>query len=108
MTTRPTHIDISYMRLEVVEREHYLSRQDLGSLHYDQQVITVRAGMNDAEEANTVLHECLHAIFYAYGINMTHEQEELVVNTVANGVCELIKRNPELVAYIVDKLSDKE
>lgn len=108
MNTRPTHIDISYMRLEVVEREHYHPRQDLGTMHYDQQVISVRAGMAASEEANTLLHECLHAIFYAYGISMPHEQEEAVVNTVANGLCELIKRNPELVEYLVDRLTDKE
>ena len=49
----------------------------------------------------TLLHEILHGIVYQYGMQETLENnEEKVVNTMTNGLTNVLVDNPWLVDYI--------
>lgn len=66
--------------------------------------IKINDGMEAREALNTILHECLHGIFYTYGIKKVvddDEKEEQIVSMLGNGLTELFIRNKNLVDWIV-------
>jgi Zn-dependent peptidase ImmA (M78 family) len=63
----------------------------------------VRTG-NKVEDINTLIHEILHACVYTQGIKLSHDEEELVVNSLSNGLVGVIRENPLLIEYILDQL----
>ena len=59
---------------------------------------------NPVEQANTVIHECLHAIWHIQGLQDQDGQEERIVNALANGLTGLMRDNPGLVKFLLDRL----
>jgi len=56
-----------------------------------------------SEQVATLIHESLHAIFYTYGMREIiddEEKEEYIVNTISNGLMQVIKDNPKLIELI--------
>lgn len=65
--------------------------------------IAIKETMTTREKINTVLHECLHAIFYNYGMREVisdKDREEFIVNTIGNGLTQLLVANPALLEWI--------
>mgnify|MGYP000701406736 CR=1 FL=1 len=59
------------------------------------------SALESVHGTNTVLHEILHAIVYQYGLVETlGDKEEIVVNTMANGLSTVFVDNPWLLDYI--------
>lgn len=52
------------------------------------------------EKANTVLHEVMHAIIYAQGVEYTEKEEEQAVTAFTNGLIALMRDNPKFMAEI--------
>ena len=51
--------------------------------------------------ANTILHECLHAIWAERGLNhQENPPEELIVTLLSNGIQQLYADNPQLRKYL--------
>lgn len=53
----------------------------------------------DCRHANTLIHELLHAIYDVYHIQDT-DDEERTVTTMANGLTQVLKDNPELFTVL--------
>ena len=58
--------------------------------------------MPPQQQANTLIHETLHAIFYeqAMGESRVGEYEEYIVTCFANGLAAVMKQNPKLMAEL--------
>lgn len=54
-------------------------------------------------ERDTLLHECLHALFSTMGIDMTDEAEEATICKITPGLLTLLRDNPGFVEYITQK-----
>lgn len=67
-----------------------------GEYDYDTLTVRVREGQQTAFEADTVLHELIHAIDDAMQLSMTERQ----VHCTATGVIALFKDNPAFLEYI--------
>ena len=69
-------------------------------------VIKLAKEQRPSEELNTLIHEILHAITYIYGLNndagplKKTQVEEQVVAVMANGLQQIIRDNPQLLAYV--------
>lgn len=63
------------------------------------QIKTVVDNRSDAMTTNTLLHEALHGVFGENGLHRlpgyTDTKEELIVNAMANGVCQILRDNPD-------------
>jgi hypothetical protein len=83
-----------------------------GTCGQDVQRVLIDDQLGKDQERETVLHELMHAIFYATG---THhyleaiekdtdykELEEKVIQPVSARVLELLRDNPKLVAYLLE------
>lgn len=93
----PTKVDVSYQKLNVVVGKC----DELGYYESDLHQIKLQANQKWHEEANTLLHEILHAIWFCYNLGLEDEQEEKIVASLANGLMEMFARNPEALQYFV-------
>lgn len=53
---------------------------------------------------NTLLHESVHLIADHYHWNLPAKEEEMVCETVINGICDLLSQNPKLLSYLAYSL----
>ena len=94
----PTRIDLSYQKIEIVFLSKKENPDTLGGYEPDDHKIEIRSRLKWEEEANTLLHELLHAIYHCYRIK-DKSDEEVTVTTMSNGLMELMTRNPKLQEY---------
>ena len=63
------------------------------------------------ETSNVIIHECLHAICYASGLNQAdsplkeEDKEEIVVNQMANYLMGLFRDNPWFLDFIKNNMN---
>jgi len=96
----PTVIKLGYQDIKITE-EDLVDAQ--GCYQAEQSKIRIKEDMDKREQMNTLLHELLHAIVYVYGLKKdfkTDEEEEKIVNLLANGLTEVLVRNKDLVMFI--------
>lgn len=107
---RPEHV-------RVMGRDYLISYEDmtllgtdcLGRCHHGMCRIAVQNGQHPVEEADTVLHEILHAIWYCMSIAEGGADEEAVVRRLASGMLSVFMDNPHLLTYFqeIRKLTNK-
>lgn len=78
-----------------------------GGVNCYEQTILVSADASEQTQKATMLHELVHAILLRNGTSIDEEDEktqnvtsEALVDGMALGVYEIIRRNPELVRWI--------
>jgi len=65
--------------------------------------VTTEKGVS---HANTILHEIMHAIIYQWNIELDEKVEELVVNSLSNGLTTVLVDNPKLMDYFKEKIKE--
>ena len=81
-----------------------------GSVDYNQATIKLSVdteNMGDGRKPQTLMHEVIHALLYERGRYEDGDNEELV-DTLASGVINLIRQNPELVDLIQERQNKQE
>ena len=58
-----------------------------------------------AQSINIILHELMHAIYYAYGLDQ-NSNEEQIVNAMSNGITELLS-NQMLLKFINKEIQNE-
>ena len=80
----------------------YLPRESL---------IEIQSELSGVDEANTLLHEILHAGEWVCSLNQTGQplekskDEELIVNNLTNSLVQVFIDNKWLLPYLTDKLN---
>lgn len=95
------------MKFRVLGRDiltHYVTFDEMpkawGEYDYDFHLIKIREGQPVAFEADTVLHELIHAIDDAMQLGMNERQ----VHCTATGIVALLKDNPDFVKYLTNAI----
>lgn len=103
-------IGFQWYDVEVVdEPSHFVKNVDgmYGCVDYQKRKIYINGGTAPDDEANTLLHEVIHALhwFFGYGAvdasNWTHENFCI---SAANGLCQVFQDNPYLSLYLMVNL----
>jgi hypothetical protein len=76
---------------------------DLGTHNEIDQTIKIRKDQHPESQADTLLHELIHAIDYANNTGMTERQ----VHATASGLLQVIYDNPDFVEWIWMQKQDK-
>jgi hypothetical protein len=73
-----------------------------GSCDKNRLRITVAPDQAHTKAAETIVHETLHALTALVGLadEWSDTREEQVVSRLAPALCDLLRRNPRLVAYV--------
>lgn len=94
----PTVVELSYQKISICFFPESDTTDDLGTYLANEYKILIRSKLRWEEEANTLLHELFHAIFFCYNIREKSD-EETIVTKLANGYNEIMIRNPKLRDY---------
>ena len=71
-----------------------------GEYDYETQIVRIRTGQQPSFEADTVLHELIHAIDDVMQLGMSERQ----VHCSASGLIALFKDNPTFLEYLSDAI----
>ena len=104
-------IKIGYQDI-VIERDTstFQKQSDsYGEYDHRKNTITIQNGLQPLDEANTLLHEILHGIAYINSLTQsdqpldTENKEEVVINSMTNGLAQVFRDNKWLLPYFKDK-----
>ena len=104
-------IKIGYQDI-VIERETatFQKQSDsYGEYDHRKNSITIQNGLGPLDEANTLLHEILHAVAYINSLTQSDQpldsenKEEIVINSMTNGLAQVFRDNKWLLQYFKDK-----
>ena len=104
-------VKIGYQDI-VIERETstFQKQSDCyGEYDHRKNSITIQNGLSPLDEANTLLHEILHGISYINSLTQSGQpldkenSEEVVINTITNGLAQVFRDNKWLLPYFKDK-----
>ena len=102
----PKKIRVGYKTYKVERIESFGTSGQLGKCNPHTSTIQYKETESPVENANTVLHETLHAIFYVYGMKEHDLMEEYVVNTLTNGLINVLQENPKLLTFIEESIHE--
>ena len=97
---RPSVVRIMGRNYAVIfEDDSLLGVECLGMCNNHQCVIVVKDNQHPIEEADTLLHEIFHAVWYCMSIAMGNTDEEQVVRRLSTGMMSVMMDNPQLLKY---------
>jgi len=66
--------------------------------------LMVNPNMPPDQIADTLLHEMLHAIWYTVQAGLDEDEQERVVGSIASTLLDTLRRNPSLVAFLLEDM----
>jgi hypothetical protein len=105
-------IKIGYQDVSVERDTTTFQKQSDAYGEYDHRknTISIQEGLPPLDEANTLLHEIMHGVAYINSLTQTGEpldtenKEEMVINTLTNGLAQVFRDNKWLLPYFMKKL----
>jgi hypothetical protein len=85
-------------------------KDNFGEYDSSKSEILISSGLNSREEANTFLHELLHGAAWISGLTAdgnvlsTTKREEVVINTLANSLSQILRDNRWILPYLKHNL----
>lgn len=77
-----------------------------GLISHHDAMIYISDGMHPLVEMRTVMHEVIHAMFKIQG-HGDYRRDEDLIEAIENGVIEIMRCNPALVAYLCEGCNDE-
>ena len=104
----PDKIKIGYREYKLEEWKQTIAsaNEAQGQFFAKEGIIGYTAEEKGVSHANTLIHECLHAIIYQWSMELDDKVEELVVNGLANGLTTILVDNPKLIDYLKEKIKE--
>ena len=104
-------VKIVYQDINIERETSTFQKQTdcFGEYDHRKNSITIQNGLGPLDEANTLLHEILHGIAYINSLTQTGQpldkenSEEVVINTMTNGLAQVFRDNKWLLPYFKDK-----
>lgn len=98
---RPTEVRIMGRNYQVVfDHESPLGLENLGTCNNQMCLIAIKENQHPVEEADTLVHEIFHAVWYCMHISGSGAGEEEVVRRMASGFTSVLMDNPSLLKYL--------
>ena len=104
-------VKIGYQDIKIERETSTFQKQRDSYGEYDQRKssITIQNGLTPLDEANTLLHEILHGVSYINSLTQSGQpldsenKEEVVINTLTNGLAQVFRDNKWILPYFKDK-----
>tara|TARA_R100000742_G_C4249822_1_gene68258 strand:+ start:478 stop:810 length:333 start_codon:yes stop_codon:yes gene_type:complete len=105
-------IKIGYQDIQIERETSTFQKQTdcYGEYDHRKNTITIQNGLDPLDEANTVIHEVLHAIAYINSLTVSGQpldsenKEEITINQMTNGLMQVFRDNKWLLTYLKEKL----
>lgn len=107
MSKLPSKIKIGYADISLLlKKDTKWSKEHFGEYFSTTSEIHIAAGLTPIEEANTLIHEILHASSWIAGLSVdggvlnNDKKEEVVVSSLANLLSQVFRDNSWLLPYL--------
>jgi hypothetical protein len=84
----------------IFDHDSPLELTNLGICNNQMMIIAIKDGQHPVEEADTLVHEIFHAVWYCMSIAMTGAGEEEIVRRLSSGFTSVLMDNPQLLKYL--------
>jgi hypothetical protein len=92
------------IKLNFIDKELASKKKIFGEFDCDNNTLTIDKSLDNIQTINTLLHELCHMIHSEYLIELPAKAEELVCNSIANGICHTLYQNQELLEFLYKSL----
>lgn len=84
-----------------LRRHTYAKKNTDRGFHDSGGIISIQKGMPKDMEAEVVLHEIMHGVFYTFNLRSKESfTEEMIVETMSTGLATVFCQNPWLLKYL--------
>ncbi len=90
--------------LDYIDKEVANKKKIFGEFDSDKNTLTLDKSLDKIQMANTIVHEICHMIHDEYKIDLSAKAEELVCNSIANGICHTLYQNQDLLDFLYKSL----
>ena len=107
-------IKIGYSTITIKKQAHQFHKDNMSDTYGQylsrENKIEIQPDLSDVDEANTLIHEILHAATWICSLNQVGQpleqskDEELVVNSLSNKLTQIFIDNEWLLSYLINKL----
>lgn len=97
---KPTKITIFNLHYDIqwVPTDDARCQASVGWCDPQSQTIAIHNGLKDSQAGDTFLHEVIHAIFYAMGLNSKSKEEDIATR-LSSGLCTVWMNNPKVYEW---------
>jgi hypothetical protein len=92
------------VRLDYIDHETASKKKIFGEFESDKNLMTLDKSLNPIEMSNTLLQEISHLIHSEYLIELPAKTEEVVCNSIGNGMCHILYQNQDLLEFLYKSL----
>jgi hypothetical protein len=92
------------IKLDYIDHETASKKKIFGEFESDKNLMTLDKSLNPIEMSNTLLHEICHLIHSEYLIELPAKTEEVVCNSIGNGMCHILYQNQDLLEFLYKSL----
>ena len=75
------------IKLNFIEKELASKKKIFGEFDCDNNTLTLDKTLDNIQMSNTLIHEICHMIHDEYKLDLPLKAEEVVCNSIANGIC---------------------
>jgi len=92
------------VKLDFIDKETADKKKIFGEFCANKNTITLDKSLDDIEMANTLIHELFHMLHEEYKIDLSAKAEEIVCNSLGNGLCHTLYQNQQLLEFLYKSL----
>ena len=92
------------INLNLIDKEQASKKKIFGEFDCDSNTITLDKSLDNIQMSNTLLHEICHLIHDHFKLELSAKAEELVCNSTANGICDILYQNQDLLDFLYKSL----
>ena len=92
------------VNLNFIDKEQASKKKIFGEFDSDTNTLTLDKSLDNIQMANTILHEICHMIHDEYKLDLSAKAEELVCNSIGNGLCHVLYQNQDLLEFLYKSL----
>ena len=108
----PPKVKVGYKDIDIdLVRSDFTKQTDCyGEYQHRANKIEIQKDLTPTDFANTLLHEILHAVVYEHSLTCdgnvlsVDTNEEIVVNSITNGLMTVIKDNPWFLKFLQENI----
>ena len=92
------------VNLNFIDKEQASKKKIFGEFDSDTNTLTIDKSLDHIQMSNTIIHEICHLIHDEYKLDLPLKAEELVCNSIANGMCHILYQNQDLLEFLYKSL----
>ena len=92
------------VNLNFIDKEQASKKKIFGEFDSDTNTLTLDKSLDHIQMSNTIIHEICHLIHDEYKLDLPLKAEEVVCNSIANGMCHVLYQNQDLLEFLYKSL----